>query len=122
MVNPIFRVKHLRGLILQIIPGKSFDAAREQLQILGEIFTPVITIEKFPYFNTTPALYFPGYCKLRFQKRFRTFFQIVKPFDIYGQILGTWTSMWAIAAANSAIFLCRLGNLRAKKDRLLAIW
>ena len=41
-VNPIFRANYLKGLILQIIPGKSFDAARDQIQILGEIFTPEV--------------------------------------------------------------------------------
>ena len=42
LVNPSLRPKYLRGLILQTIPGKSFDGAREQLQIFGEIFTPVL--------------------------------------------------------------------------------
>ena len=42
--NPIFRWKYLRELILQTIPGKSFDGAREKLQIFGEIFTPEFVV------------------------------------------------------------------------------
>ena len=39
-VNLIFREKYLRGLVLKVNARKSFEAAKEKLRALREIFTP----------------------------------------------------------------------------------